>query len=156
MAIPRFPRCPVQPFVVNVIIINSPIWGVVMALYAQTTGTQTTNSGSFVPIPGLSLTIPEGVDTSALVILNLPMPYAIGNNYPGAAIGISVNGTVSPVVGGFTYNEPVPPSTGRIPTTLVVSVPLGDNPQTVQGVWLGVRGSTVVIDTPATLSAILD
>ena len=125
-----------------------------MALYAQTTGTQTTNSNSFVPIPGLSLTIPAGVNTSALVILNLPMPYAIGNNYPGAVIGISVNDTVSPVVGGFTYNEPVPPSTGRIPVTLVVSVPLSDKPQSIQGMWLGVRGSTVVIDTPATLSAI--
>ena len=127
-----------------------------MALYAQTTGTQTTNSGSFVPIPGLSLTVPVGVETSALVILNLPMPYAIGHNYPGAAIGISVNGTVSPVVGGFTYNEAIPPSTGRMPTTLVVSVPLGEKPQSIQAVWLGVRGSTVVIDTPATLSAILD
>ena len=127
-----------------------------MALYAQTSGTQSTNSGSFVPIPGLSLTIPEGVDATALVILNLPMPYATGSNYPGGMVGISVDGTVSPVVGGFTYNEQVPPSTGRIPTMLVVGVPLGDTAQNVEAVWLGVRGSTVVIDTTATLSAILD
>ena len=128
-----------------------------MALYAQTSGKQTTNSGSFVPIPGLSFTIPEGVGASALVILNLPLPYATGNDYPGGNVGISVNGTVSSVVGGFTYNEQAPASTGRIPTTLVVSVPLSQQGgQTVQAVWSGVRGSTVIIDSPATLSAILD
>jgi hypothetical protein len=95
-----------------------------MTLYAQTSGTLTTNSDSFVPIPGLTFSIPEGVGDTALVILNLPMPYATGNNYPGGTLGISVNGTVSPVVASFTYNEQNPASTGRIPTTLVVSVPL--------------------------------
>ena len=127
-----------------------------MALYAQTSGTQQTNSGTFVPIPGLTLTIPEGVGTSALVILNVPMPYAQGNNYPGGTFGITVNGTASPVVASFTYNEQQPASTGRIPTTLVVSVPLVNAAQTVAGVWYGVRGSTVIIDSPASLSAILD
>jgi mannose-binding lectin len=127
-----------------------------MTLYAQTSGKQSTNSGSFVPIPGLSLTIPEGVGASALVILNAPMPYATGNNTPGANFGVAVDGTISLVVGGFTYNDEVPPSIGRVPTTLVLSVPLANKPQTIVGVWSGVRGSTVVIDTPATLSAILD
>lgn len=127
-----------------------------MAVYAQTSGTQQTNSSTFVPIPGLTLTIPEGVDASALVILNVPMPYAQGNNYPGGTFGVTVNGTASPVVAGFTYNDQNPGSTGRIPTTLVVSVPLGNAAQTVAAVWYGVRGSTVIIDTPATLSAILD
>jgi hypothetical protein len=127
-----------------------------MALYAQTSGTQQTNSGTFVPIPGLTLTIPEGVGTSALVILNVPMPYAKGNNYPGGTFGITVNGTASPVVAGFTYNDQNPGSTGRIPTTLVVSVPLANAAQTIAGVWYGVRGSTVIIDSPASLSAILD
>ncbi len=127
-----------------------------MALYAQTTGTQQTNSGTFVPIPGLTLTIPEGVGTSALVILNVPMPYATGNNTPGGTFGITVNGTASAVIAGFTYNEPAPTSTGRIPTTLVVSVPLANAAQTIAAVWQGVRGSTVIIDSPASLSAILD
>ena len=127
-----------------------------MPLYAQTSGKQSTNSGSFVPIPGLSLTIPEGAGLSALVILNAPMAYAIGNNTPGANFGVAVDGTVSPVVAGFTYNDEVPPSTGRVPTTLVLSVPLSDKPQTIVAVWSSVRGSTVVIDTPATLSVILD
>jgi len=100
-----------------------------MALYAQTSGLQSTNSASFVPIPGLSFTIPEGVDTAALVILNLPLPFAEGTNFPGANVGIAVNGTVLSVVRGFTYNEPVPPSAGRVPTTLVVSVPLTMQPR---------------------------
>ncbi len=127
-----------------------------MALYAQTSGGQSTSSASWEKIPGLGFTIPEGVGTSALVILNLPNPYATGNNYPGGVLGISVNGTVSPVVASFTYNEQVPPSTGRIPTTLVVSVPLAGKPQAVAAMWQGVRGSTVIIDSPATLSAILN
>jgi hypothetical protein len=127
-----------------------------MALYAQTSGLQQTNSGTFVPIPGLTITLPEGVNTTALVILNVPNPYAKGNNFPGGTFGISVNGAVSPVQAVFTYNEQVPQSTGRIPTTLVVGVPLTQQKggQTVQAVWFGVRGSTVIIDTPSTLSAV--
>jgi hypothetical protein len=121
-----------------------------MALYAQTSGNQSTNSGSFVPIPGLSLTIPEGAGAAALIILNVPMPYATGNNNPGGNFGVSVNGSVSPVVAGF------PPSDGRVPTTLVVSIPLASKAQVIAAVWSGVRGSTVRIDSPATLSAILD
>jgi hypothetical protein len=126
-----------------------------MVLYAQTCGTHTTNSDTFVAIPGLSITVPAGDGTAALVILNAPLPYARGMNFPGGYFGISVNGAVSPVVAGFTYNEQVPASTGRIPTTLVLNVPLGKEPQTIIGMWSGIRGSTVIIDTPATLSAVL-
>jgi len=126
-----------------------------MALYVQTSGKLTTNSGSLVPIPGLTLTIPEGVDTMALIILNLPNPFAQGNDFPGGILGISVNGAVSPVLASFTYNESTPVSTGRIPTTLVVGVPLANKPQTIVGMWSGVRGSTVIIDSPATMSATL-
>ena len=127
-----------------------------MALYAQTSGTQSTTSGPFVAIPGLSITIPEGVGTTAIVILNLPNPYAQGNNFPGGTLGIAVNGTVSPVQATFTYNEQTPQATGRVPTTLVVGVPLAQEAQTVTGMWSGVRGSKVIIDSPATLTAILD
>ena len=42
-----------------------------MAIMSVSTGGQQTNSGTFVPIPGLSLTIPEGVGISALIILNV-------------------------------------------------------------------------------------
>jgi hypothetical protein len=50
----------------------------------------------------------------------------------------------------------MPQSPGRIPTTLVLAVPLANKPQIVHGMWSGVRGSTVLIDSPATLSAIFD
>ena len=87
-------------------------------------------------------------------LLNLPNPYAKGSDFPGGTFGISVNGTVSPVTASLTYNEQVPQSTGRVPTTLAVSVPLSIQPQSVVALWAGVRGSTVIIDTPATLSVI--
>jgi hypothetical protein len=126
-----------------------------MTLYAQSSGTHSTNSSSWTPIPGLALTIPEGVGTIAIITLNVPNPFAQGNNFPGGNFGITVNGTPSSVVAVFTYNEQIPQSTGRIPTTLVVGVPLGNKPQAIVGVWSGIRGSTVNIDTPATLTAIL-
>jgi mannose-binding lectin len=124
-------------------------------LNAQTSGTLKTNSAQFTPIPGLKVALPEGVDVQALVILNLPMPYAEGNDFPGGTFGISVNGHVSPVVAGFTYGIQVPPSFNRMPTTLVVAVPLTLQAQVIEGLWSGVRGSTVIIDSPATLSAII-
>ncbi|MGF6306207.1 hypothetical protein ABIB82_000373 [Bradyrhizobium sp. i1.8.4] len=127
-----------------------------MALYAQTAGTLSTSSSTFTPMQGLTLTIPEGVGTTAIIILNVPMPYATGTDIPGGTFGITLNGAVSTVTASFTYNEAAPSSTGRIPTTLVVGIPLGNAPQTVQAVWYGVRGSTVVIDSPATLTAIMD
>jgi hypothetical protein len=60
------------------------------------------------------------------------------------------------VVAGFTYSVETPPLPGRVSTTLVLSVPLANAPQTILGMWCGVRGSSVIIDSPATLSAILD
>ena len=126
-----------------------------MSLYAQCAAQQTSAS-SWTPMTGLTFTIPEGVGTMATIILNVPNPYATGKSNPGGMFGISVNGTASPVVASFTYNEVVPPSTGRVPTTLVIGVPLGNKPQTIQAVWYGVRSSTVIIDTPATLTGLLN
>jgi hypothetical protein len=122
-------------------------------MYAQSSGTQSTDSSSFVAIPGLSITLPEGVSTMGLVFLNVPLPYATGNNNPGGTFGISINGAISPVQAGFTYNDKAPSSFGRIPTTLIVGVPLINAQQTIVAMWQGVRGSTVIIDSPATLSA---
>jgi mannose-binding lectin len=123
-------------------------------LYAQTSGTLTTKSDHFTPIPGLKLTLPKGVDVIALVTLNLPNPFAEGNNFPGAMLGISVNGTISPVQASFTYGVPQPQSANRMPTTLIVGLPLTLNPQEVVALWYGVRGSTVIIDSPSSLSVI--
>ncbi|WP_050402881.1 hypothetical protein [Bradyrhizobium embrapense] len=124
-----------------------------MALYAQTSGTLSTNSGTFTPMQGLNLTIPEGVGTTTIITLNVPNPYATGTDIPGGMFGVTINGKVSPVVASFTYNE-TPSSFGRIPTTLVVGIPLGNAAQTIQAVWAGVRGSTVIIDSPASLSSV--
>lgn len=126
-----------------------------MSYYAQCNA-QTTSATAWAPMTGLTLTIPAGVGETAIIILNVPMPYATGNSNPGGTFGISVNGAVSPVTASFTYNEINPPSTGRIPTTLVVGIPLGNSTQTIQAVWYGVRNSTVHIDSPATLTALLD
>jgi len=126
-----------------------------MALYAQSSGTHDTTSQTFVAIPGLSITLPEGVGTMAIVTLNLPQPYSTGNNYPGGVFRVTVDGKLNDVEGSFTYSEQSPPGSGRGPNTVVVGVPLAMKPQVIQAVWHGVRGSKVIIDSPATLSAIL-
>jgi hypothetical protein len=127
-----------------------------MIIGAQTSGNQSTNSGSWTPIPGLAIKLPEGVSDSALLILNVPNPYAQGNDFPGGNFGLQVNGQVQPVFATFTYNEQVPTSTGRIPTTLCAVVPLSaSGALAVVAVWSGVRGSTVNIDSPATLTAVI-
>ena len=89
-----------------------------------------------------------------MLILNVPNPYATGNNFPGGNFGIEVNGTLQPATASFTYNViRNPPSTGRIPTTLCVPFLVNSqNPLVVTAVWSNVRGSTVHIDSPATLS----
>lgn len=127
-----------------------------MIISAQSSGTQSTGSSNWTAMPGLSITLPEAVGVSALVILNVPNPWATGNNTPGANFGIQVNGTVQSAFASFTYNEVSPPSPGRMPTTLVVAVPLSSSgTSTVAAVWSGVRGATVHIDSPATLSAVI-
>jgi hypothetical protein len=127
-----------------------------MAMYAQTSGPHSTTSDSYVPIPGLAIKIPQGAGASALIILNLPYAFAEGPASPGGIFGIEINGVVSPVIGGFTSGTPIVPNTGRVPTTLVVNIPLAGAVQTITALWRGVRGSTVIIDSPATLTAILD
>jgi hypothetical protein len=125
-----------------------------MIVYAESSGQQSTNSGSWTPIPGLAITLPRG--DSALLILNIPNPYAQGHNLPGGNFGLQVNGEVLSAFACFTYNEESPPSTGRVPTTLSVVTPLSSSgPTSVVAVWSGVRGATVRIDSPATLTGII-
>ena len=127
-----------------------------MIVFAQSSGQQSTNSGSWMPIPGLAITLPRGVGDSALLILNIPNPYAQGTNIPGGNFGLQVNGEVLSAFACFTYNEESPPSTGRVPTTLSVVTPLSKSgPTSIVAVWSGVRGATVRIDSPATLTGII-
>ena len=125
-----------------------------MIISVQSSGTHQTNSNAWLAIPGLQLQLPEGVGLLALVILNLPNPFAQGNDTPGANFRISVNGVLQAAFAGFTYDSAAPQSAGRRPTTLVVAVPLIYGPQQVQAMWANVRGSTVIIYSPATLSAV--
>jgi mannose-binding lectin len=129
--------------------------GVHMIISAQSSGSQSTNSSAWTAMPGLSLTIPGGAGETVLLILNVPNPYASGNNYPGGNFGIQVDGALQPPIASFTYNEQQPPSTGRIPTTLCVPFAVNSKtPLKITAVWSNVRGSTVHIDSPATLTAI--
>ncbi len=126
-----------------------------MIISAQSSGPQSTNNSAWTAMPGLLIKIPGGVGETVLLILNVPNPYATGNSNPGGNFGIEVNGTVQPAFASFTYNEANPPSTGRIPTTLCVPYVVNSTqPLTVTAVWSNVRGSTVHIDSPATLSAV--
>jgi hypothetical protein len=125
-----------------------------MIISVQSTGTHQTNVNAWSAIPGLQLALPEGIGLLALIILNVPNPYAQGNDTPGANFRIAVNGILQAPFAGFTYDSASPQSAGRRPTTLVTAVPLIDGPQQVQAMWANVRGSTVIIDSPATLSAV--
>jgi hypothetical protein len=122
------------------------------SLYAQTSGQLKTSSATFEPIPGLTFHLPQGVADMAIVTLNLPNPYATGNNYPGGVFRIAVDGTPLPVWASFSY--PVKEgSSARVPTTLIVGVPLTMTKQSIQAMWHSIRGGTVHLDSPATLSA---
>ena len=126
-----------------------------MIISAQSSGPQSTNSSAWTAMPQLSIKIPGGSGEMVLLILNVPNPYATGNSNPGGNFGIEVNGVLQPATATFTYNEVNPPSTGRIPTTLCVPYLVNSqNPSVVTAVWSNVRGSTVHIDSPATLSAV--
>jgi len=108
-----------------------------------------------VPIPGLSLTIPEGAGDDALVILNVPAPYAVIANWTsgrGGVFTISVDGIVLPEYAEFDYvnsissqNVPV-----RVPVTLVVAVPLKLKNQTVVAL-----AGNCIIDSTASLSVLI-
>ena len=127
-----------------------------MVISVETNTPQATSSGNWAPMSGLAITLPRGAGDSALVILNVGAPWATGNNYPGGNFGLQVNGKVIAVYGSFTYSEPQPPNPGRMPTTVVAAVPLSQSQTTaVVAVWSAIRGSTVRIDSPATLSAII-
>jgi hypothetical protein len=135
-------------------------------LYAQSLAQgQYTNTGNWDDIAGLSLTLPaESADEKfALVILNVPNPYAKGNNYPGCNFTIRLNGQIDnnvPIACFTSYNKVADPATaissGRVPTTLVARIQLATGKKTViQGAWQSIRGATAVVDTPSTISAVL-
>ncbi|CAB3972755.1 photopexin A [Burkholderia cenocepacia] len=114
-------------------------------------------SETYVDIPGLYIDIAKAEirDGKLQVILNVPTPYATGNNFPGIYFAIATNkGVVAD--GCFTYSSKVPESTGRMPFTLVATIDVGTGVTFVKGQWKSVRGSAMHIDSYASLSAIGD
>ncbi|CAB3750325.1 fucose-binding lectin II [Burkholderia puraquae] len=112
-------------------------------------------SATYVDIPGLYIDIAKAEirDGKLQVILNVPTPYATGNNFPGIYFAIATNkGVVAD--GCFTYSSKVPESTGRMPFTLVATIDVGTGVTFVKGQWKSVRGSAMHIDSYASLSAI--
>ena len=124
-----------------------------MTLYVQTGGTQSTGSRSWSPIPGLEFVIAEGVGATVTIVLNVPNPFSEGAMLPGGTFGIKVDGKLSAVVAAYsTSNRNAP--TGRMPTTLVVGVLLANKRQQIRAVWAALPESNIIIDTPASLTAI--
>lgn len=112
-------------------------------------------SEAYVDIPGLHLDLAkENIrDGKLLVTLNVPTPYATGTNYPGAYFAIATDkGIVAD--GCFTHSEKAPATSGRSPFTLVVAIDVDSGVTFVKGQWKSVRGSTIHIDSFASLSAI--
>jgi len=124
-----------------------------MIISQETSGNLSTNNAQWTAIPGLVLRITQIVGEEVLFVLNVPNPYATGTNYPGGNFGIQLDGKLQAPVAAFTYSEPNPSSDGRVPTTLCVAAKL-PGPVTATAVWSNIRGSTVHIDSPATLTMI--
>lgn len=119
-----------------------------------------TSSSSWENIPGLSVNLNDlayAGSKEALVTLTVPSPYATGNNYPGIDFAITMNGNVLSS-GSVTYSDKNPVSSGRVPFSIQILVGLSNHSQlgTIQAQWRGVRGSTVHIDSPCSISAIVN
>jgi hypothetical protein len=128
--------------------------------YVTIPGPLTTGSGNWENMTGLSLVLPTSSagKTTALVTLNVPNPFASGTNFPGCNFAIKVNNAIAAnqPFASFTSFEQAPAGFGRVPTTLVVVVPLSTSaPTTVQAAWQSIRGAIAKIDSPATLTAII-
>jgi hypothetical protein len=126
-------------------------------LYAQTEPVdQKTTDQGWADIKGLGIRLPAtsaGHDR-ALITLNVPNPYATGTDAPAGDFGLMVNGSVeaSMPTACFSYSTN---GSARVPTTLVAEVMLGDDSTHVQAVWKSIRNSTVIVDTPCSLSAVI-
>ena len=126
-----------------------------MIISAATSGSQSTSSASWTPIPGLVLKVPPIVGEAILFVLNIPNPWATGSNYPGGNFGIEFYGEMQGPTASFTYSQQSPSTPGRVPTTLSMATVLTrQGPTTVTAMWSAIRGSTVNLDSPATFTMI--
>jgi len=126
--------------------------------YAQISNMQDTTSETPVPISGLTISLPAATTLrGALITLNMPNLFLEGiskGGTKGGNIFLFVD-NVQVAEGQFSDDNTVPPGDGRKPMAIVVKVPLGTHPQTVEARWDAVRNSICFTDTFASLSAIL-
>jgi hypothetical protein len=122
--------------------------------YVEMAGTLSTGANDFVPMPKFQLKLPSGTG-NVLLTLNVPNPYASGNDYPGGYFGIWIDDVLQGPVGCFTYDVVATGAGSRIPVTVVFYFKLDGSTHIVQPVWKGVRESTVYIDSPVSLSAVI-
>ncbi len=107
---------------------------------------------SWIAIDGLSFDLvslrpnPVTKNAKAIITLNVPRPYAEGNDFPGVDFGIRVrnletNEEHTIAEGGFTYESKTPESTARCPTTVVGSIRMDNLKNTVgiYGMWRAVK-----------------
>jgi hypothetical protein len=125
--------------------------------YAQTKpARQTTNDQAWAAMEGLDIALPvaDPNHDRALITLNVPNPYATGDNSPAGDFALWINGSVveNMPIACFSYSTN---GSSRVPTTLVAEVKLGSSPISVQAVWKSIRNSTVIVDSPCSLSAVL-
>lgn len=123
-------------------------------LYAEFSGQQQF-LGQPTPIPNLSLTLPEGVGSRVLAILNVPAAYSVvgsWTNGQGGVFNIAVDGNVLPPYAAYNYlsSMTLQNVNGRVPVTLVVAVPLVLKSQTIVAM-----ATNCIIDSTASLSIIL-
>ena len=128
-----------------------------LIFFASTTALNIETDG-WHDITGLSLKLPKRGSTflEALVILNVPNPFAMGSNYPGAMFAIDVDGTRLDPIAEFSSAFQSPPGAGRSPTTLVAKVELSDLAEcNIKAVWRKIPGSLRAGLDSASLSAIV-
>ncbi|MEX0447663.1 hypothetical protein [Xenorhabdus sp. SGI246] len=117
-----------------------------------------TSSSNYVDIPGLKIDVSRyshSPGLAALITLNVPTPYASGNNFPGGNFIIITDQGEQLAFGGFTYSNKSPEAYGRMPFTLVASCSLASNVSIIKAQWSNIRGSTVHIDSYASISAVI-
>jgi hypothetical protein len=129
----------------------------VHTLYVQGSEGESSKSPTFVPIPGMQLTLPvaSGHRRFAMVTFSAPSAGGLGEacafsifssyGVPNSPLGVSIQYGLDVIAnfGGYGY------------AGLVVRVPLLDQPQTLQVKWHAVDGGTCELHYFYSLSAIL-
>ncbi|EQB97956.1 fucose-binding lectin II [Photorhabdus temperata] len=120
----------------------------------------TSSDDSWEDIPGLSISVIEHSlkrSTKALIILNIPTPYASGNDYPAVTFAITMNSKVL-ASSTISYDYSRPDSFGRRPATVQTCIDLTDTNSlgSIQAKWKASRKSIGHIDSYCSISAIID